>query len=49
MVPQVGSDEQACQDEVDNSPLSHEDTHVSLDQIEAQAQDVDTPQAPQVV
>jgi hypothetical protein len=48
-VPQVGSDEQACQDAVDDSPLPHEDTHVSQYQIEAQAQDVDAPQAPQVV
>jgi hypothetical protein len=45
-VPQVGSDEQACQDAVDDSPLPREDTHVSQDQIEAQAQDFDTPQAP---
>ena len=48
VVPQGGDSEKTSQDQVDDSPLPNEDTHVSHEQIEAQAQDVDAPQAPQV-
>ena len=49
-MPQVdGGNEQAQDVQVEDSPLPHEDTHVPCHQVEADAQDVDAPQAPQEV